>query len=315
MFGFSSIPSSATRWSCSSVKTACRAREVTWKRALDRVVAVHQHLGLDDRDEARLLRERGVAGERVRVRPDAVLARDPVADRDHGAPLGEPRAELAVLREALAQAVEALGDLLARRERERLRALVDLDPGDDPEPLEQLRERLAVGRALADRLVEEDHAADVLGGARGREEQLAVGAPVLLGRVDADRVEALRDRAVALVGGEDPLPGRDECAGCFLEPVMVSVPLAAHEAAEGDEADQHDRITPRKSTRSSADYDPGDHQPSADVQAASSATRKSSSHPGLLSRSGALRLCPGRGQPRVEARSAASSPGVFAFAR
>ena len=36
-----------------------------------------------------------------------------VADRDHGAPLREARAELAVLREPLAQAVEALGDRLA----------------------------------------------------------------------------------------------------------------------------------------------------------------------------------------------------------
>ena len=39
---------------------------------LDRVVAVHQHLGLDDRDETRLLRERRITGERVRVHPDAV---------------------------------------------------------------------------------------------------------------------------------------------------------------------------------------------------------------------------------------------------
>ena len=76
MFGFSSIPSSATRWSWSSVKTACSVAAVTVVAALDRVVAVHQHLGLDDRDEPRLLRERRVARERVRVRPDAVLARD-----------------------------------------------------------------------------------------------------------------------------------------------------------------------------------------------------------------------------------------------
>ena len=48
---------------------------------------------------------------------------------------------------------------------------------------------------LADRLVVEDHAADVVGGALGREQQVAVGAPGLLGRLDADRVEALLDRA------------------------------------------------------------------------------------------------------------------------
>ena len=40
--------------------------------ALDRVVGVHQHLGLDDRDDPGLLAQRGVARERVRVRADAV---------------------------------------------------------------------------------------------------------------------------------------------------------------------------------------------------------------------------------------------------
>ena len=144
------------------MKTACSVARGDLEAALDRVVAVHQHLGLDDRHEPGLLAERRVARERVRVRPDAVLARDAVADRDHGAPLREARAELAVLLEPLAQAVEALGDLLAGRERERLRALVDLDAGDDPLPLEQLRERRAVGGRLADRLVVEDDAADVL---------------------------------------------------------------------------------------------------------------------------------------------------------
>src|SRR5207245_9404540 len=43
--------------------------------ALDRVRPVLQDLRLDDRHEAGLLAERGVAGQRVRVRPFAVLAR------------------------------------------------------------------------------------------------------------------------------------------------------------------------------------------------------------------------------------------------
>ena len=91
------------------------------------------------------------------------------------------------------------------RERERLRAHVHLDPGDDPAPGEQLREGRAVGRALPDRLVVEDHARDELLRALGREQQVPVGAPVLLGRLDADRVEALLDRPRALVRGQDPL--------------------------------------------------------------------------------------------------------------
>ena len=42
------------------------------------------------------------------------------------------------------------------------------------------------------------------------EEEVAVRAAHLLGRLDADRVEALLDRPVALVGRQDPLPRRDE---------------------------------------------------------------------------------------------------------
>src|SRR5205823_4289840 len=157
--------------------------------------------------------------ERVRVRPDAVLARGAVADRVRRAPLGEARAELAVLLEPPAEAVETFRDRLAGRVRERLRALVDLDPRDDPAPLEQLRERRSGGRALPDRLVEQDDAADVLLDPLGGEEEVAIGAAVLLGRLDVDRVEALLDRAVALVGGENPLVLRDERAGGRLEVV------------------------------------------------------------------------------------------------
>ena len=91
-------------------------------------------------------------------------------------------------------------------------ALVDLDAGDDPLLLEDLDERPSVGGVLPDRLVEEDHAADVLGGTVGGEQHLAVRAPPILGRLGVDRVEPLLDRPAALVGGEDPLARRDDRA-------------------------------------------------------------------------------------------------------
>ena len=52
------------------------------------------------------------AGQGMRVRPDAVLARAAVADRVGRAPLGEARAQLAVLLEPLTEPVEPLGDRL-----------------------------------------------------------------------------------------------------------------------------------------------------------------------------------------------------------
>ena len=74
----------------------------------------------------------------------------------------------------------------------------------------------SLGR-LADRLVVEDHTADELLHVLRGEEELAVGTAVVLVRLDADRVEALLDRAGALVGGEDPLALGDELLGDRLQ--------------------------------------------------------------------------------------------------
>src|SRR4029078_6859265 len=76
---------------------------------LDRVRPVLKDLGLDDRNDPRLLAERGVARECMRVRPDAVLAGEALGDRICRPPLGALRAQLAALVQAVAQAVEALG--------------------------------------------------------------------------------------------------------------------------------------------------------------------------------------------------------------
>ena len=178
--------------------------------ALDRVCAVLQDLRLDDRHDAGLLAERCVARERVCVRPDAVVARELVRDRVRRAPLREARAETAVFLEPLPEPVEAFRDRLALRVGERLRALVHLDARDDAFRREQLRKRRTVRIALPDCLVVEDDAADVVLDARRREQQVAVRAAVLLGRLEADRVEALLDRAGALVRGEDALAVGDE---------------------------------------------------------------------------------------------------------
>src|SRR5580765_198650 len=159
----------------------------------------------------------------MRVRPDAVLARNVLADRDHGAPLREARAELAVLVQPFAEPVEAFGDGLTLGQCERLCSRVHFDPGDDSLRPEQLREGGSVGRALAERLVEEDDAADVLLSAFGREEEVAVSAPRLFVRLDTDRVEAFLDRAAALVRREDSLTVRDDRLGGLLQLLNVHV--------------------------------------------------------------------------------------------
>ena len=127
----------------------------------DIMAAVHQHLGLDDRHDVGLLAKRGVAGERMGVRQDAGIARLVLADVDDGAPFRETRAERVIPFQPAGEAVEPLGDGLARAERQRLRPGIDLDAGNRARILDQLDERRAVLRLLADGLVEEDHARDM----------------------------------------------------------------------------------------------------------------------------------------------------------
>src|SRR5690606_9503170 len=115
------------------------------------------------RHQALLLAQRGIARQRVAVGFDAGAGGDVVADVDHRAPFGEARAELVVLLQARAQAVQAFGDHFARAAGQRLGALVDLDPREDALPGQVLRERHAVAGRLADGLVVEDRAADGVG--------------------------------------------------------------------------------------------------------------------------------------------------------
>src|SRR5690606_22770373 len=111
---------------------------------------------------------------------------------------------------AFMQAVEPLGDSLVGSEGEGLRALVDLDTGNDALGAHHLYEGGAVRRALAQRLVIEDDAGDVVAAAGCREQQLAIIAPVLFRARHADAVEAALDGARTLVRREDALAGSDQ---------------------------------------------------------------------------------------------------------
>ncbi len=123
-------------------------------------------LWLDNRDHPGLVAQRREAGQRVRVGPQCLPRRDSFPDQEDRAPPGEAGAEKRVLREALPQPVQALGDLLARRPGERLRPGVHLDAGEQPAGGECVREGLAVVKALPECLVAEDDAAHPLGQVR-----------------------------------------------------------------------------------------------------------------------------------------------------
>ena len=169
-----------------------------------------------------LLAQGGVARERVRVGLDRRVARDVLADVDDRAPLREPCAELIILVQSLAQAVEAFGDGLAGAEGQGLRARVHLDAGDRAGRLDQLRQRRSVLRLLPDRLVIEDDARDIVPhGVRRAEQQLAVVAAVVGRRLDADGVEALLDRRRAFVRRQDALARLHHRLSDFRELVQI----------------------------------------------------------------------------------------------
>ncbi len=150
-----------------------------------------------------LLTQGGVTSERVRVGFDGERRRDAIGNVDDGAPLGEAGSELVVLDQPLAQSVESLGDRLVRKTGEGLGAHIDLDPRHDAEARQVFGERLAVAGLLPEGLIVQDDPGDRLRGARRGEQHLPVGPPLLFGRIELDRIEALLDRSGALVGREN----------------------------------------------------------------------------------------------------------------
>jgi hypothetical protein len=94
-----------------------------------------------------------------------------------------------------------------------MRALVDLDPGDDPVLDHDLGERHAGLGRLADGLVVQDRAGNVVAELRRGQQQLAVGAAVFLVVRDADAVEALGDGAGGFVDRDDALARGDHGQG------------------------------------------------------------------------------------------------------
>ena len=90
--------------------------------ALNRMIAVHEHFGFDNRHDLLFLAQGRIAGQRLGIGLDGIGAGNVLADIDHRAPLGEARAELVVLLQALAQAIKALGDGLAGKSGQGLGA-------------------------------------------------------------------------------------------------------------------------------------------------------------------------------------------------
>ena len=107
--------------------------------AVDAVIAVDQDLGLNDRHDAMLLADRGIAGKRFGVGLDRKPTRKRVGHVVDGAPFREACALLLVTIKALRQSVQPLGDFVTGCVGQWNLAGIDLDPRHDALACRQLR--------------------------------------------------------------------------------------------------------------------------------------------------------------------------------
>ncbi len=113
MLGFRIMPSSVTRCVHSWSNTVRRTSVRDFAAPLQRMLAVHEHFRFDDGDQSGFLAQRGIAGQRLRVRLDATPAGNAIAHGHHRAPFGKTGAQLRVFSQPVAQSVQTFGDFLS----------------------------------------------------------------------------------------------------------------------------------------------------------------------------------------------------------
>ena len=118
---------------------------MTFELALDRVVALHLDLGLDDRDEIELVSERRDLGDAAGVRDESALGGKAGADARGHPPLDEGDAALTPGFEPLRQSVETAGDVLVLGASEELPAGGRRDAEQHATLGDEFDERRAVG--------------------------------------------------------------------------------------------------------------------------------------------------------------------------
>ena len=121
--------------------------------------------------------------------------------------------------QAVGEAIEAFGDLLAGKTGKIHRTLVHLDAGHCPCGLDHVGEWCAVLGFLAQGFIIEDDAGDVVRHrVLGREQHFAVIAAAFFGGDHVDAVKALLDGAGAFVRRQNALACRHHGAGNILKP-------------------------------------------------------------------------------------------------
>jgi hypothetical protein len=141
----------------------------------------------------------------------------------NGTPLGETRSLLVVRLAPSGEVIQALGRSLAVGTRQELQAGIHLDPRHDALVLQNVDKLNPIVRGLVQRLLEHDGTRDVLAQSRSSVQQLPPVAPVLLGVLNADRVETLPGRCVGLIRGKDTLSASGNVLGRRAELILERI--------------------------------------------------------------------------------------------
>jgi hypothetical protein len=195
------------------VKGSCRGLCTT----LQSMTAVHQHFGLYDGHQPGFLAKRRVESQDQRVGLKTSTAWSSVVDSDDSAPLCEARAQLHILPEPFAEAVEALRELFVRVRGHRFGSGIDLDTRDDTDLLERFGKGHPAPCLLTDRLVDEDRAVEAISQTCGGNDHVAVGAAGLFGLRDSCCGEPFVGSRRALIHGEKPLVACHQSIGGFAQ--------------------------------------------------------------------------------------------------
>jgi len=178
--------------------------------SLEGVIAVHQYFRFDHGYETCLLAQRGIARKRVRIGFDATPAGPMIIDGNDGAPLRKASAHQQVLLETISQSIQTLGYFLSRVPGQLLSAHIHFDTRNDPGMPQGLEKRSAVFLILADRLVVEDYAADILAEADRGDDQISISAPRSRRFGDAELCEPLVACGGAFINRQQSSAGTDQ---------------------------------------------------------------------------------------------------------
>ena len=152
---------------------------------------------------------------------NATPAREPIANRNDGAPLGKARAHLKIFLEPITQSIEAFCDLFTWMGGQFPGACVHFDAGNDTRINENFDKGCSVGLLLTNGFVVEDCAADELPQPWRGHNQFAIGASSFNSQRNSKCSEALVARRITLVHRQQALAVNKKSLHCVLQLLCI----------------------------------------------------------------------------------------------